>query len=183
MWVLNSRVNENFTWRNALSNYDCDNLIEMFDSKVVPSTVKDGMKKEARNRKHHFIEGTKENEWLFKVLEKAVLTQNKQFYNYDLTFIETLQFTKYEVGGYYTKHIDMETEGQTRKLSFSIDLSDPDDYKGGDLILYQEIDGYVTERAQGRMNFFPSTYIHEGTPVTKGVRYSLVGWVCGPTWL
>ena len=30
------------------------------------------------------------------------------------------------------------------------------------------------------MIMFPSTMLHEVTPVTRGVRRSLVGWVLGP---
>jgi len=30
------------------------------------------------------------------------------------------------------------------------------------------------------MIFFPSYTLHEVTPVTKGTRYTLVGWVHGP---
>ena len=38
------------------------------------------------------------------------------------------------------------------------------------------------ERTRGAMALFPSFLPHRVTPVTRGVRYSLVGWVCGKPW-
>ena len=69
-----------------------------------------------------------------------------------------------------------------RKLSFSVQLSDPDDYKGGDLLLKISSDPTQVKKTRGTVIFFPSYVLHEVTPVEQGVRKSLVGWVTGPRW-
>ena len=66
-----------------------------------------------------------------------------------------------------------------RKLSFSLQLSDPEDYNGGDLVIYNGNKPVKTKRQRGYMLVFPSFSVHEVTKLTKGTRYSLVGWIAG----
>ena len=70
-----------------------------------------------------------------------------------------------------------------RKLSFSIQLSDPDDYEGGNVVLLSE-EGrkYVAPRKKGTIILFDSRTQHCVNKVKKGVRKSIVGWVVGPHW-
>ena len=76
--------------------------------------------------------------------------------------------------------------GKVRKLSMTINLTTPDQYKGGNLKFdfgphagrgrfktCQEI------RPQGSIIVFPSFIQHQVTPVTSGTRYSLVVWSLG----
>ena len=76
--------------------------------------------------------------------------------------------------------------GKVRKLSMTLNLTTPDQYKGGNLKFdfgphmgsrrfktCQEI------RPQGSMIVFPSFLHHQVTPVTSGTRYSLVIWSLG----
>ncbi|OUR77863.1 hypothetical protein A9Q83_10150 [Alphaproteobacteria bacterium 46_93_T64] len=67
----------------------------------------------------------------------------------------------------------------SRKLCFIVQLSDSNSYEGGDVILHNtpaQIEGY---RAQGSIIVFPSYWLHKVTPVTKGTRQSIVGWMHG----
>jgi PKHD-type hydroxylase len=124
-----------------------------------------------------------ENRWIFERLTNAIVSINNQFFNYDLTDIQSLQFTKYDgsEGGFYGKHIDMMYKGTgTRKLSLTVQLSDGNDYEGGDLLLHTRDDPERGFRNKGTATFFPSWTLHEVAPVTKGIRYSLVAWVQGP---
>jgi PKHD-type hydroxylase len=68
----------------------------------------------------------------------------------------------------------------TRKLSFSLLLSDDDAYEGGDLLIHIGEKPQHTKRKKGTIIFFPSYMLHEVTEVTKGTRQALVGWVTGP---
>ena len=61
----------------------------------------------------------------------------------------------------------------------TLNLNDPSEYEGGELRLFGV--GKLEEE-KGRLSFFPSFLPHEVTPVTKGVRYSLVVWFLGPPW-
>jgi PKHD-type hydroxylase len=127
------------------------------------------------------------NDWLFKKLMKVIHEVNNQYFNYDIDTIESLQFTVYseDVNGFYKKHTDTMygsvSNSISRKLSFSVQLSDPSTYEGGDLLLHYQETPVVCNRKLGAVNFFPSYMLHEVTPVTKGTRYSLVGWVTGPS--
>ena len=70
-----------------------------------------------------------------------------------------------------------------RKLSVVIQLSNPEDYEGGNLQLLSE-DGkkYFAPRQRGTIIIFDSRTQHRVLKVTKGRRKSLVGWIVGPRW-
>ena len=126
-----------------------------------------------------------ENNPLFSKLTEILTSANHSFFGYDIFEIEAAQFSTYssEYKGFYTKHVDVMTNSSgigVRKLSFSIQLSDPDSYKGGDLILHCDTTPVTAPKEIGSIIIFPSFTLHEVTPVTEGTRYSLVGWVTGP---
>ncbi|MGB0178111.1 MAG: 2OG-Fe(II) oxygenase, partial [Owenweeksia sp.] len=66
-----------------------------------------------------------------------------------------------------------------RKLSMTVQLSDPADYEGGDLEFMINQKVVTAPRTRGTVIVFPSFILHRVTPVTKGVRHSVVGWVSG----
>lgn len=124
----------------------------------------------------------KDNAWIFAKITDALLDINSQFFNYDIDLIQSLQFTEYteKDKGCYGKHVDTSYRSyRTRKLSFSIQLSDNKSYEGGDLNLYLS-NSTSASRTKGDLIVFPSYTLHEVTPVTRGTRYSLVGWAQGP---
>ena len=197
-WWLDLTTNENWAYaHNVFTPEECEKIIEIGTrgqdatpltygsigggGGVVP-TVEDtvGIR---RSPVAWIRSDVQENRWIFERLTNQIVGINKQFFNYDLTDIQSVQFTMYDgtEGGFYGKHIDMMYSGTgTRKLSVSVQLSDPDSYEGGDLLLHTRDDAERPFRNRGTANFFPSWTLHEVTPVTKGVRYSLVAWVQGP---
>ena len=77
----------------------------------------------------------------------------------------------------------MHDDNMVRKLSFVLQLSDPDDYEGGNLQLLDEGGkSYIAPRQRGTMILFDSRTQHRVLKVTKGCRKSLVGWTVGPRW-
>lgn len=129
-----------------------------------------------------------EQTWLFNKIKDCMNGVNTDWFRYNLIGFEGIQFTKYsyrsdEEPDYYSSHRDtmLLPGGTIRKLSFTVQLSDPEVYRGGDVLLYYSLsDPSPLSRALGSISFFPSYTVHEVTPVTKGIRYSLVGWACGP---
>jgi len=92
---------------------------------------------------------------------------------------------EYNVGGKYDWHIDVFHTETTpvpacRKISMTVMLSESKDYDGGKL----EFQGSpaVNEMNQGDICLFPSYLPHRITPVTRGQRNVLVGWIHGPSW-
>jgi len=116
----------------------------------------------------------------FEKLTNAITQINNNYYKFDIFgFAEGLQFTVYKKNQKYGRHVDRAYKTMTRKLSVSVQLSDPKDYKGGDLVIYEGEHGFEAKRSQGSITVFPSFVEHEVKPVTKGTRYSLVGWITG----
>jgi len=124
--------------------------------------------------------------WLYEKLCAAVNQANVINFNKLLYAIEPLQYGEYDskYSGFYGPHkdsVDFDIQnGLIRSLSFSLQLSDTDEYTGGDLKIYHDNNVYIANKKLGCINFFDSNLFHEVTPVTSGFRKSLVGWVLGP---
>lgn len=93
-----------------------------------------------------------------------------------------LLISKTENGGFYGAHIDnalMNTaKGKLRTdLSFTLFLSKPNSYDGGELIVQYPGFTQTFKPEAGDLVLYPSRYIHEVTPVTRGTRLACVGWV------
>ena len=83
---------------------------------------------------------------------------------------------------YVNEKIGIEYES-SRKLSFSLQLSNEDDYEGGELqFLSDESESYYAPKKKGTLIIFDSRTRHRVKKVRSGVRRSLVGWVNGPRW-
>jgi PKHD-type hydroxylase len=128
-----------------------------------------------------WIHPVPEYKWIFdKIVPKIQYINNNSFKFNIYGLNEGLQFTHYKApGGHYGKHIDKHYKYLIRRLSFTIQLNDPTKYKGGDLQLYDGESPKVMKRQIGSMTMFPSYVLHQVTPVTKGERFSLVGWITG----
>lgn len=123
--------------------------------------------------------------FIFRRCSDFINHVNQQFFKYDIEKIETLQYSVYGINQFYATHMDMLTYSigsKIRKLSFTIQLSDPSEYDGGDLVLHMGSEKFLSPKDQGHIICFPSFTLHEVLPVTKGIRKSLVGWVTGPRW-
>lgn len=132
-----------------------------------------------------WIEPNNETGNLFNKMAELLLELNNKFFRYDLVELEDLQYTEYSenTNGFYTAHSDDGYKFNLfRKLSISVQLSDPSEYEGGDLIFYRTglRTPQIAPKEKGTIIVFPSYVIHEVTPVTKGLRKSLVSWAQGP---
>jgi PKHD-type hydroxylase len=130
-----------------------------------------------------WIERGPQTEWLFSRVEQAVLELNSRYYKYELYgLIESFQYTVYEAaeGGHYDWHCDTGKTTEPRKISLTLQLSEPSTYEGGDLILEAGEGPFRTLKTRGTLVAFPSYVMHRVTPVTAGTRKSLVVWVSGP---
>ena len=122
--------------------------------------------------------------WAYEKCAGLVKKANHENFNKRLSFMETLQYTIYNdvSESYYGQHFDqlVRTNRDTKRvLSFSIQLSSPEVYEGGELEIYTANDFTATKNI-GDMIIFESTLLHEVKQVTAGTRVSLVGWVHGP---
>ena len=172
---------------DAFTKEECKKIIDVSKNKKLKTGLvgsKNSTESKIRESKICWLYPEQEEvKWIYKRITDIVLTINSKFFNFDLFGIsEALQFTNYKApSGKYGKHMDRGYGFSVRKLSVSIQLTDPKKYKGGELKLYDGEDkhGVVMNKNQGALVVFPSYVLHEVTPVTKGERNSLVTWVSG----
>lgn len=131
-------------------------------------------------------------------------------WNFDIAYRQHYQYTIYDApettkkdrGDFYTWHQDsspdLDGNGQKRKLSFTLQLSHPDEYEGGyfqwlepDKVFDRMSNTPIVDmtsairtlphsvKDKGSIFFFPSFVHHQVTPVTRGQRKSFVGWCVG----
>jgi PKHD-type hydroxylase len=124
------------------------------------------------------IEYNTEHAWVYDRLNRVVAILGKRF-GFELApFRESLQFMVYrqEDGGHFSWHSD---QGPTvnRKLSLTLQLSNPASYQGCDLEFMHDGQTMTAPRERGMLVAFPSHIVHRVTPVTRGIRKSIVAWV------
>ena len=115
--------------------------------------------------------------WLQEKMYNMVNLVNSNCFKFHIEDSENeLKLIEYKPNGFYTWHADYSFSCSTRKLAAVIQLTDPNEYEGGDLQFgLQNEDGewYTTKREKGSITIFPSFFTHRVTPVTKGKRYTL----------
>jgi len=142
-----------------------------------------------------------DDRWIYDLIQPYIRTANKNAgWNFEWDWSEPCQFTKYKKGQFYDwhcdsfdqpyneKHIYKNFHNKTRKLSVTVSLSDPKDYKGGELEFDFRNNDPDKKRnivkckeilPKGSLVVFPSFVWHRVCPVKNGERYSLVIWNLG----
>jgi len=183
-WPLVLDHVENWAWRNGLfTPEELDTIISIGESiELVKASTYGEQSDKNRNSFVTFLFPNETTNWIFARLAGAINEMNQQFFQFDLTGMEQgLQFTKYTAPGeHYDWHVDKGHMTPSRKLSLSVQLSDPRDYKGGEFEMLFGRKPQKIGRERGMTVFFPSYTLHRVRPVTKGTRYSLVAWISGP---
>jgi len=176
------QVNLYAFWNNAFSKEECQTIINIAKDKGLIKGTTIG-ESDVRDSKISWLYPTDKMDWVFRRVTDITLNLNERFFKFDLFGLnEGFQFTNYEApSGKYGKHIDRGMNMSVRKLSISIQLTNPEEYEGGELKLYVGNDdkANVMDKTQGTLIIFPSYVLHEVMPVTKGERNSLVTWVTG----
>lgn len=176
---FDSQVSENaIMYQNPNTQYTSKNIVSSDDYIY-------------RNSKISFIHVNNDNNLIFQKLNNLIENINNTFYQFNLYGFDFIQYTEYIEGQFYKPHIDLhlgnvESEPlfQVRKLSITILLNDPFEYEGGDLVIWNSPSNLeTTQKKKGRVFAFPSFVPHEVTPITSGIRKSIVIWVVGPKFI
>ena len=173
-------------WNKALSNDDVDALIkrlEEFPTQTAGVGEQGGNNTDIRRSTISWIKDPNISNDLWTVVQES----NRIAFGFDVTSFCEVQYTKYFAteNGHYDWHEDVLWESDRmydRKLSVTVQLSDPDDYEGGEFQFKEGEQPPSTCREKGTILVFPSYLVHRVTPVTKGTRKSLVAWFEGPRW-
>jgi hypothetical protein len=163
----------------------CDKIIELNEKKILSSGTTFG----GNSFDVHATVRKSDITWMSPDEDTALFdrvmdsTFKSNWWGYDVYgFTDGAQFTIYDatkdVGPHYDWHKDTGPNHHHRKLSFVILLSDPTEFEGGELNI-RDYDGN-TIKNKGSAVLFPSINYHRVTPVTRGIRKSLVMWIAGP---
>lgn len=184
-------MEQHVIWSGGFTEEECDmikqtgELAEFVEAKV-GSGVEGGMFDESiRKTKIVWIEPLEENKWIFERMNELAAKINFDKFQMKLKQFDAFQYSKYPVGNFYDWHTDTVTNpsnGLYRKLSFSLMLSDPTDFEGGEFIVSlfgTEAKTETLKLKKGDLVIFYSHLPHKVAPVTKGERITLVTWALG----
>ena len=134
-----------------------------------------------------WVERNPETDVLYRRLEEAVLALNARFFRFDLSGLASFQYALYggQDGGHFDWHKDYgrdpsDPAREPRKLTLSLQLSDPSDYQGCELQVRAGNQIDTAPRARGSLVAFPANVLHQVTPIRTGRRKALVIWAVGP---
>ena len=191
-------------WENAFTEKELDDIcILMKQTEVSDGFInsnKNGnetdavagpvVNQEIRRSKVSFHSPNDQTNWIFLRLNSVIEMMNNNWYNFDINGYSEFQYTEYYDynQGHYGWHSDImlgkkssDVSTETRKLSLTLLLNDPSkDFQGGELQFGHELDYESAPMKKGTIILFPSWHLHRVTPVTKGLRKSIVVWVLGP---
>lgn len=166
----------------VFSAEECERIIALSGDRKPAKALGDQYTADLRNSRVSWVRPDETNRWLFTKLRDVCQQVNAQYYHLELLgFTEPLQIAEYSPDQHFKWHLDMGPERfSIRKLSLVVQLSDPDDYEGGELQVMSADEPTTFSKARGTVVVFPSYVLHRVTPVTRGTRFSLAGWVGGP---
>jgi PKHD-type hydroxylase len=202
-------INHYWYFKSAIPGRICDDIVKYGHQMQDEIAVTGGYKKEKLNAK--LIKDLKKkrnsaivwinDKWVYKEIQPYVHQANRSAgWNFNWDFSESCQFTKYKKRQYFDWLFDSWdrpylreyqkdlTHGKIRKLSVTVTLSDPKDYKGGELEFdFRNLDPDKKRNIKkcteilpkGSLVVFPSFVWHRVCPVKSGERNSLVIWNLG----
>ena len=92
--------------------------------------------------------------------------------------LSRLLISKTEDNGGYGSHVDNALmSGLRTDLSFTLFLTPPGDYAGGELVIDSHSGEHSAKPDAGDLVLYPSGAIHRVEPVTHGARHAVIGWV------
>lgn len=177
-----------YSWFKGLFNEEEVNKIRSLwqdDQAKAAEVLHAGEKKEKddlRKSRIMFIKPGVTNDWIYDKLSQACIQTNTNRYKFEILGYQTeLQLASYGTGDFFDWHMDFGMgDISNRKLSITVQLSDNDEYQGGDLQFMVNQNIVTAPRDKGTAIVFPSFALHRVTPITSGTRKSIVGWIAGP---
>ncbi|MFV0276584.1 MAG: Fe2+-dependent dioxygenase [Parahaliea sp.] len=113
-----------------------------------------------------------------RLLEKAILEHPVFRAAARPRQLARLLLSRYDSGMGYGSHIDAPAiDGVRTDVSFTLFLSDPADYEGGELVIESGAGEQDIKLPAGALVCYPSTFLHRVNPVSRGSRLVAVGWV------
>lgn len=173
----------------SFTNKECDAIIDLAsDAYASSGSVGAGgsgtVDKKIRNVNLYLLPLEEKTKWIFDRIARTVSVINDDYFDFEIMGItHELQLLHYESGdniGHYNWHMDMGAlTSSTRKISVSVQLSDPNTYEGGELSINSNGENITCSKGRGTISMFPSYCMHKVTPMESGERWVIVIWVHG----
>jgi predicted 2-oxoglutarate/Fe(II)-dependent dioxygenase YbiX len=109
-----------------------------------------------------------------------LVQRHNEEWGFDIEILPHAEVIRYQPGDFYKPHTDWGGSYVNRKLTATIQLSDPGKYTGGGVLLYDGPERWEVEQNQGLATLFPSWTLHSVDPLLTGERWALVAWALGP---
>lgn len=170
----------------ALTEAECLGLRDLVDLDRPESAItKAGYEPLVRRSTIAWVPESEDWGWADKRMVSLLADANRDWFGFDLQgFEERFQVARYEAvrRGTFDWHADRAHSGlaSTRKLSITLQLSEKLEYRGGNLEFFADGRKWRAPSERGTAIVFASFLSHRVTPVTQGVRHSLVAWAHGP---
>jgi PKHD-type hydroxylase len=180
-----SSYNEWASYIGLLDDETCDEIIAACSvaEGVKPQIVGEEYAEDRRRGLMRKLAKNADSQWVYDILLNTARAANNKYFHLALSDIikepEYVEYPAHE--GRFDWHNDygQERPMSRRKMTITLQLSDPKSYVGGDLELFDAAHSTLP-RERGSISVFPSFYYHRVTPVTQGTRRALVGWIAGP---
>ena len=161
---------------DIFSDEDVAKVIELGDAlaHVEGLIIGDKVDHRVRDAKIAWIHPNADTWWIF---DKAI-----KVFKSGLPFstLQSMQYTVYYKGGHYDWHRDLGDGDAIMKARVNaaiLQLSDPSEYKGGVLqIKTKDKEVIDVMKKKGMVTSFPVDTLHKVTPVTSGIRKTLIMW-------
>lgn len=175
-------------WDGAFTPAELDQIEALGEARSVGKatlmgSTEDDEYADIRVSRTSWINPSAETKWLYDRMQGVVRTINDQVWQFDIRgFSEHFQYAIYDgsEGGHFDWHVDQGDLLKSRKLSLSLQLTDPSEYDGCELQLNGGHRIQTAPKSRGTVVVFPSYVLHRVTPITRGIRKALVVWTTGP---
>jgi PKHD-type hydroxylase len=155
--------------------------IDLIRATLAQATFVDGRETAgfaARLVKHNRQASDRKTETVRKLVEERILAHEVFALAVRPKALTPILFSRYEPGMNYGSHVDDPLmQGLRTDVSFTLFLSDPASYDGGELVIEGASGEDAVKLAAGSMIAYPSTALHHVAEVTRGERLAAVGWV------
>lgn len=166
-----------------LSSEAVDNIIAGLDQLAWEDGMDTAGKAQTRKQNEQLTVNTAEARPLLMQVSQAILQHPEVRAFAEPKKMSRIMFSRYREGMYYGRHNDAAItagggQGQGRAdISFTVFLTQPDSYQGGELILESSFGEVAVKHPAGNAVFYDSGLLHRVEEVRSGARLVIVGWI------
>lgn len=176
------------SWHGLFGTTLLDSWQDYFDRlPLEPARLSTGAQNPIRSTQVAWVHRNADTHDLYLRLEAVVIKLNAELFHFALSGLSTIQYAVYRdaESGHFDWHSDYgrqrsDPRQEPRKLTLSLQLSDGASYEGGNMEIRTSHPIDVAPRERGALVVFQANALHRVTPITRGVRRSLVAWATGP---